>query len=93
MAPWDMKDAFFLIKIHADSKKYLWFIWNGNLYEFNNLPFGLNTAPYVLTKITKNLLTSLGFIINLEKYKIYHIKTKIENLFKSNAAILGNSHS
>lgn len=105
MSTIDLKDAYFLINIHQESRKYLRFKFNGNLYQFNVLPFGLNTAPYVFTKImkpvarllrsmgylstfylddiwlfgqtynecfnninvTKQLLQSLGFIINLEK--------------------------
>lgn len=101
----DCKDAYFLVKIHEDSKKYLRFKFDSNLYEFNVLPFGISTAPYVFTKIMKpvakllrskgylstfylddilligntydsclqninelaRLLTSLGFLINMEK--------------------------
>lgn len=65
MATLDIKDAYHLIKIHPDSKKYLRFVWNAKLYEFNVLPFGLNTAPYVFTKISKPIvkfLRSQGFI-------------------------------
>lgn len=105
MAKLDLKDAYFFIKIHADSKKYLRFLWNNQLFQFNCLPFGLSTSPFVFTKIlkpvakllrsagylstvylddwfltapsyeqclenvsqTRNLLTSLGFIINDSK--------------------------
>lgn len=101
----DMKDAYFLVPIHSDHKKFLRFKYNDILYEFNCLPFGLSTAPYVFTKLlkpvmqylrsnnfasviflddilcidrgytqcqqntifTKNILESLGFVINHEK--------------------------
>lgn len=65
MATLDLKDAYFLIKIHTSSRKYLRFIFDGSLYEFNVLPFGLNTAPYVFTKIMKpvtKLLRLAGYI-------------------------------
>lgn len=65
MSTIDLKDAYFLISIHPNSKKYLRFQFNGNLYEFNVLPFGLNTAPYIFTKILKpiaKLLRSLGYL-------------------------------
>lgn len=61
----DLKDAYFLIRVHENSRKFLRFQWNGSLYEFNVLPFGLNTAPYVFTKILKpvaKLLRSMGYM-------------------------------
>lgn len=38
----DLKHAYFLLPIHSDFKKYLRFIFNDKLFEFNCLPFGLN---------------------------------------------------
>lgn len=105
MSTLDLKDAYFLIRIHDVSKKYLRFNFEGKIFQFNVLPFGLSTAPYIFTKLmkpvtkilrsigllstlylddwlligdsyqsclknidmTRNLLTSLGFIINEEK--------------------------
>lgn len=64
MGTLDLKDAYFLIKIHENSKKYLRFYYD-ELYEFNVLPFGLNTAPCVFTKIMKpvvKLLRSVGHL-------------------------------
>lgn len=63
----DLKDAYFLVSIHKDFKKYLRFQFgdNNEIYEFNVLPFGLNTAPFVFTKIMKpvvGLLRSCGYI-------------------------------
>lgn len=65
MAKIDLKDAYFLIKTHDDYKKYLRFQWGEQIYEFNVLPFGLSTAPYVFTKLMKpvaKLLRSAGFM-------------------------------
>lgn len=65
MATVDLKDAYFLLKIHPDSRKYLRFLFEGRIYEFNVLPFGLNTAPYIFTKIMKpvvQLLRLAGYI-------------------------------
>lgn len=105
MTTLDLKDAYFLVSINADDRKMLRFEWNSQLYEFNVLPFGLCTAPFLFTKllkpvlqylrssgllsvnylddflcigrsynealnnlnITKNLLISLGFVINTDK--------------------------
>lgn len=65
MATIDIKDAYHFIKIHPESRKFLRFEWKNKLYECNVLPFGLSTAPYVFTKITKpivKLLRSGGFM-------------------------------
>jgi hypothetical protein len=50
-----LKDAYFTVPIHADHSKFLRFRWNGLLYEFIVLPFGLASAPRVFTKLM-NLL-------------------------------------
>lgn len=55
----DMKDAYYSISVEKNSRKYLRFRFAGILYEFNCLPFGLNTAPYVFTKITKPIVAHL----------------------------------
>lgn len=61
----DLKDAYFLIKINKDDRKFLRFQFMDSIYEFNVLPFGLNTAPYVFTKIMKpviKLLRTCGYL-------------------------------
>lgn len=68
MTTLDLKDAYLLVKIHENSKKYLRFIYGQKLYQFNVLPFGLNTAPFVFTKITKpivKLLRTAGLLSTL----------------------------
>lgn len=65
MATIDIKDSYHFIKIHPESRKYLRFEWDNKLYEYNVLPFGLSTAPYVFTKVTKpivKLLRSGGYM-------------------------------
>lgn len=47
----DLSEAYFSVPIHEHYRKYLKFQWNGNLYEFSCLPFGLSIAPYLFTKI------------------------------------------
>ena len=56
MARIDLKDAYHLIPMHEDSRKYLRFYFQDQLYEFVALPFGLSTAPYIFTKIVKPVL-------------------------------------
>lgn len=65
MSTLDLKDAYFLVPIHKKSRKYLRFQFNNRLFEFNVLPFGLSTAPFIFTKIMKpviKLLRSCGYI-------------------------------
>lgn len=56
MASIDLKDAYYLLPIHESHKKYLKFKFNNNLYNYNCLPFGLATAPYVFTKLLKPVM-------------------------------------
>ena len=49
----DLKDAYFSIPIHQSSQKYLRFEWEGSLYQFLCLCFGLSPAPLVFTKLMK----------------------------------------
>ena len=65
MATIDLKDSYFLVPIHRNYKKFLRFEFENQTYEFNVLPFGLSTAPYVFTKLLKPVmqkLRSLGLI-------------------------------
>ncbi|XP_057327244.1 uncharacterized protein LOC130668794 [Microplitis mediator] len=61
----DVKDAYFLVPVHKSHRKYLRFLFRNCLYEFTCLPFGLNQAPYIFTKIMKpvvNFLRSHNFL-------------------------------
>ena len=49
----DLKDAYFTIPISKDSRKYLRFVWEGNLYEFLCLCFDLGPAPLIFRKLLK----------------------------------------
>lgn len=59
LASIDLKDAYLLIPIADEFKKYLRFSFEGKLFEFNCLPFGLCTAPYVFTKLLKPVVHHL----------------------------------
>lgn len=52
----DLADAYFSVPIHPDHWKYLKFKWNGILYEYKVMVFGLAQAPYVFTKLCKPVL-------------------------------------
>jgi len=55
----DIKDAYFAVLIVQEHRKYLKFQWQGHLYQFCSLPFGLSSAPKVFTKILKPVV---GFL-------------------------------
>ena len=59
LAKIDLKDAFFSIPIHINHKQFLWFIFKEKTYQFNCLPFGLSSAPWVFTKTLKPALAIL----------------------------------
>ena len=51
----DLKSAYHHIEISPSHKTYVGFSWNNAdkkcFYEFNVLPFGLATAPFIFTKM------------------------------------------
>ena len=47
----DLQDAYFHVPIHPSSRKYLRFALENRVYQFRVLPFGLNTAPQVFTRL------------------------------------------
>ena len=47
----DLQDAYFHVPIHPSSRKYLRFTFENRVYQFQVLPFGLNTAPQVFTRL------------------------------------------
>ena len=51
----DLTDAYFHIRIHRSCRKWLRFVWNGRAFQFRALPFGLSLAPWVFTRIVREL--------------------------------------
>ena len=58
MAKLDLKDAYYLVSVHPEFRKYLRFRFRDMLYEFTCLPFGLCTAPYTFTKLLRPVIAS-----------------------------------
>lgn len=59
----DLKDGFYHIPVHKDSRTYLGVQWQSKFYVFNALPMGMSWSPYVFYKTTKevaNYIRSLG---------------------------------
>ena len=55
----DLKDAYFMVPIALNQRRLLRFKWQGTTYQFNCLPFGLSSAPWVFTKTTRPVVTIL----------------------------------
>ena len=45
--------------IHPEHRKFLQFLWEGSLFQFSCLCFGLSSAPWTFTKILKPLVAFL----------------------------------
>ena len=73
----DLQDAYFHLPIHPSSRKYLRFAFKNKVYQFWVLPFGLNTAPQVFTRLGHTVagyLHRLGISVvpYLDDWLIYH---------------------
>ena len=77
----DLQDAYFHVPIHPDSRKYLRFAFQRKVYQFRELPFGLNTAPQVFTHLGHTVAVYLhrqgiSVIPYLGDWLIHHPDTK-----------------
>jgi hypothetical protein len=52
----DLADAFLHVLVHQPSRRYLQFAWDGRLFQFRVLPFGLSLSPMVFTKVVRPVL-------------------------------------
>ena len=59
LASIDIKDAFYSIPIHESHRKYLKFIWKGNMFQFCAMPNGYCDAMRIFTKVLKPVFSSL----------------------------------
>ena len=55
----DLKDAYQSVPVAEMDRKFLRFRWDGCLYQFQCLPFGLSSAPRTFTKILKPVMALL----------------------------------
>jgi hypothetical protein len=55
----DLQDAYFLVAVTLEHRKFLRFFWKDVLYEYSCLPFGLSSAPRVFTKLLKPVVAYL----------------------------------
>ena len=54
----DLRKAYYSISVAKTSRKYLRFMWNGQLYQYTSLPMGLSSSPRVFTRLMKVLFTT-----------------------------------
>lgn len=59
MANIDLKEAYLLVPIAGEHRKYLRFEFNETCFEFNAMPYGLSVAPRVFTKLMKEVMNHL----------------------------------
>lgn len=102
----DLKDAYFLLSIHKHYKRFLCFEFQNTHYHFNCLPFGLNIAPYIFTKIFKPIVSFLRrkqiflvvylddlLIIAKDKYKCQLDTNTVTKLLKSLGFLINTEKS
>jgi hypothetical protein len=91
MVKLDLKDAYLTVGIHPQSQQFLRFIWQGQTYQFRCLPFGLNTAPRIFTKLLKPVVAylrtrNMRLIIYLDDILI--IGSSVDTLHRHTAIVL-----
>ena len=56
MSKIELKSAYLCVPLHKESRKYIRFEWESNLYEFLCLSFRLGPAPRIFTKLLKTAI-------------------------------------
>jgi len=59
MCSLDLKDAYHSVAIAKEHCKYLHFLWDGQIYKFTCLPFGLCSAPRTFMKLLCSAMAHL----------------------------------
>jgi hypothetical protein len=59
MASIDWSNAYYSVPVGYESRKFLAFQWEGQIYQYTCLPNGLASAPRIFTRITKVLFSEL----------------------------------
>lgn len=86
LASLDLKDAYLHVPIRPSHRQYLRFAFQGVCYQFKVLPFGLNTAPMVWTKV----LAPIMEILHLEGI---YISPYLDDLLIRDTSRLGLSRA
>ena len=59
MASIDLKDAYYVVPIAEEHRKYLTVYWQGSLYQYTCMPNGLSSAPRYFTKLLEPVYSTL----------------------------------
>lgn len=59
MATIDLRDAYYMVPIVKEHRKFLRFYWDGILYQYTCFPNGLSSAPRLFTKLMKPCYANL----------------------------------
>ncbi len=71
---YDLTSASYQVNLHHSSKTYIGFEWEGTFYVYNCLPFGLSTALWVFSKVTRE-------IVIFWRRKVIRILPYLDDLF------------
>lgn len=55
----DLKDAYVVVPIHHQSRRFLSFLHQGTVYRYKSLAFGLSVAPRVFSKLMRHAIEPL----------------------------------
>ena len=91
MVTMDMRDAYFHVPIHQESRPFLRFVFNSKVYQFRALCFGLTTAPQVFTRVLAPLakiahLAGIRIILYLDDWLI--LANSLEEVLRAKEFIL-----
>ncbi len=53
---YDLMSGYYHVGLFQASRTYVGFTWGGRYYVYNCLPFGLSTAPWVFSKVMRELV-------------------------------------
>jgi hypothetical protein len=53
---YDLMSGYYHVGLHPRSRTFVGFMWEGKYYVYNCLPFGLSTAPWVFSKVMRELV-------------------------------------
>ena len=74
----DLQVAYFHVPIHPSSRKYLRFAFENRVYQFQVLPFGLNTAPQIFTRLGHTVTAYLHRQgISVDNWLIHHLDRQV----------------
>jgi len=54
---YDMMSGYYHMGVHPVTRTFLGFFWEGRYFVYNCIPFGLSTAPWVFSKVMRELVT------------------------------------